>query len=173
MSSEKYFGKYRGTVFNNIDPEQRGRMMVMVPDVLGGNPSNWAEACVPYIALPGQSMDKLILPSVGAAVWVEFERGDPDFPIWVGCQWVIPSAENPIADGGVTTSANILIQSMGQHSITISDLPGATGGIMLKSPNGASIILNDDGIYLQNGRGASLIMVGPSVIINNGALAIT
>jgi len=54
----------------------------------------------------------------------------------------------------------------------ISDLPGPTGGIMLKSTTGATLIVNDTGIYIQNGKGASLIMTGPTVTVNNGALAI-
>ena len=54
----------------------------------------------------------------------------------------------------------------------ISDLPGPTGGIMLKSTTGASIIVNDTGIYIQNGKGASIIMTGPTVNINTGALTI-
>ena len=54
----------------------------------------------------------------------------------------------------------------------ISDLPGPTGGIMLKSTTGATIIVNDTGIYIQNGKGASIIITGPTVTINNGALTI-
>src|SRR5580704_2029186 len=42
-----YFGKYRGIVTNNDDPQQIGRIMVQVPDVLGTNPSAWALPCVP------------------------------------------------------------------------------------------------------------------------------
>jgi hypothetical protein len=65
------------------------------------------------------------------------------------------------------------MQTTLQNTMVISDLPGPTGGIMLKSTTGASIIVNDTGIYIQNGKGASIVMVGPSVTINNGALMIT
>jgi hypothetical protein len=64
------------------------------------------------------------------------------------------------------------LQSTLQNSIVISDLPGPTGGIMLKSTTGATIIVNDTGIYIQNGKGASLVMAGPTVTINNGALVV-
>ena len=66
-----------------------------------------------------------------------------------------------------------LIQTTGQNGILVSDVPGPTGGIMLKSMTGASIIVNDTGIYIQNGKGASIVMTGPTVTINNGALMIT
>ncbi|MDX6712403.1 MAG: hypothetical protein QOH96_3419, partial [Blastocatellia bacterium] len=59
-----------------------------------------------------------------------------------------------------------------QNTMVISDLPGPTGGIMLKSTTGATLIVNDTGIYIQNGKGASIIMVGPTVTINNGAMTI-
>ena len=56
----------------------------------------------------------------------------------------------------------------GEH-VAISDLPGPTGGIMLKSSTGATLIVNDTGIYIQNGMGASITLVGPTVTINAGA----
>ena len=59
-----------------------------------------------------------------------------------------------------------------QNGLTISDLPGPTGGIMLKSATGATLIVNDTGIYIQNGKGAIDHLVGPTVTINNGALTV-
>ncbi|MCX6317014.1 MAG: phage baseplate assembly protein V [Bacteroidetes bacterium] len=167
-----YFGKYRGTVINNIDPEMRGRLMLMVPDVTGMIPSTWAEACVPLAGPTGPPMGMYVLPPIGAGVWVEYENGDPDHPIWVGCRWGTAADIPPLAKAGLPVSPSIVLQTLGQNSIAISDLPGPTGGIMLKSLTGASIIVNDTGIYIQNGKGAMLTMVGPTVTINNGALTV-
>jgi uncharacterized protein involved in type VI secretion and phage assembly len=167
-----YFGKYRGTVINNIDPEMRGRLMLMVPDVTGLIPSTWAEACVPLAGPTGPPMGMYVVPPIGAGVWVEYENGDPDYPIWVGCRWGAASDIPPLAKAGLPVSPSIILQTLGQNSIAISDLPGPTGGIMLKSLTGASIIVNDTGIYIQNGKGAMLTMVGPTVTINNGALTV-
>jgi len=113
------------------------------------------------------------VPPIGAGVWVEFEQGDPDFPIWSGCRWGAASDIPPLAHAGIPVSPNIVMQSSGQNTFMISDLPGPTGGLMLKSATGASIIVNDTGIYIQNGKGASLIMTGPTVTINEGALVVT
>lgn len=169
----KYIGKFRGTVVNNIDPERKGRLLLNVPDVLGLVPTTWAEPCVPLAGPTGPPMGVYIVPPLGAGVWVEFEHGNPDYPIWVGCRWGLASDIPPLAHAGLPVSPNIVLQTSGQNSIVISDLPGPTGGIMLKSMTGASIIVNDTGIYIQNGKGASLTMTGPTVTINNGALAIT
>ena len=168
-NGEKFYGKYRGTVINNIDPMQLGRIMVMVPDVSGFIPSSWAMPCVP---IAGKQMGTFVVPQVGAGVWIEFEQGDPDYPIWVGGFWGIAAEVPVLALAGVPGNPNIVLQSTLQNSLVISDLPGPTGGIMLKSTTGATLIVNDTGIYIQNGKGASLVMVGPSVTINNGALVV-
>jgi len=34
-----------------------------------------------------QGVGLFFLPPKGANVWVEFEGGDPDYPIWSGCFW--------------------------------------------------------------------------------------
>jgi len=169
-----YYGKYRGTVLNNIDPEKRGRLMLTIPDVLGVIPSTWAEPCVPLAGPTGPPMGVYLVPPIGAGVWVEFEHGDPDYPIWAGCRWGSPSDVPPLASLGNPADPNIVIQSLLQHSIMVSDMPPspATGGIILKSTTGAMIVVNDSGIYISNGKGAMITMVGPTVTINNGALVV-
>ena len=165
----KYYGKYRATVVSNVDPEQRGRIMAMVPDVLGMTPSSWAMPCFP---IAGKQQGAYFIPQIGAGVWIEFENGDTDHPIWTGCFWGSVAEVPALALAGNPASPSIVLQSTLQNSIVISDLPGPTGGIMLKSTTGATIIVNDTGIYIQNGKGASLMMTGPTVTINNGALVV-
>ena len=165
---KKYYGKYRGTVINNIDPMQMGRIMVIVPDVTV-IPSSWAMPCVP---VAGIQTGMYAVPIIGSGVWVEFEQGDPDYPIWSGCFWG-SAAEIPVlARLAPPVIPSITLQTPLQNGLTISDVPGPTGGIMIKSTTGAAIIVNDTGIYIQNGKGASIVMVGPSVTINAGAMTI-
>jgi uncharacterized protein involved in type VI secretion and phage assembly len=166
---KKYYGVYRGTVVNNVDPLQIGRILALVPDVSNIIPKTWAMPCVP---IAGKQMGTFVVPQVGAGVWVQFEQGDPDFPVWTGGFWGIAAEVPALALAGVPGDPNIVLQSTLQNAIVVSDLPGPTGGIMLKSTTGATIIVNDTGIYIQNGKGASLTMVGPTVTINNGALVV-
>ncbi|HEY2714267.1 MAG TPA: phage baseplate assembly protein V [Chthoniobacterales bacterium] len=172
--NQKYFGKYRGTVLNNVDPELRGRLMLNVPDVLGVIPSSWAEPCVPLAGPTGPPMGVYLVPPIGAGVWVEFEGGNPDYPIWSGCRWGSAADIPALAKAGNPADPNIVMQSLLQHTFMISDLPPtpATGGIILKSATGAMIVVNDSGIYIQNGKGASITMIGPTVTVNNGALTV-
>jgi len=172
--SQKFWGKYRGTVVQNIDPERKGRLMISVPDVLSLIPTTWAEPCVPLAGPTGPPMGVYMVPPIGTGVWVEFEYGDPDRPIWVGCRWGLQSDIPPLAQLGNPADPNIVIQSLLQHSIMISDMPPtpATGGIILKSTTGAMIVVNDSGIYLSNGKGATITMIGTAIDFNAGALTI-
>ncbi|PZR75003.1 MAG: hypothetical protein DLM73_06405 [Chthoniobacterales bacterium] len=80
--SAKFFGKYRAVVVNTNDPQAIGRIQVTVPEITDRE-IGLAMRCVP----PNNTSTKLgsALPRVGAKVWVEFERGDLNFPIWSGC----------------------------------------------------------------------------------------
>lgn len=165
----EFYGKYRGTVLDNIDPMQLGRIMVQVPDVSNVLPSTWAMPCVPF---SGIQSGFYAVPDIGSGVWVEFEQGNPDYPIWVGCYW--GTAENlpALALAGVPGVAQVVIQTTGQNTLLISDTPGPTGGILLKTASGAFISISDTGITLDNGQGATVAMTGPAVTVNQGAMEV-
>lgn len=167
---QKFYGKYRGTVVQNVDPEQRGRLQAIVPDVAGLVPLSWAMPCVP---LAGKQSGAYFVPQIGAGVWVEFEQGDPDYPIWVGGFWGVAAEVPTLALAGNPVSPSLVLQSGLQNVLSISDLPGPTGGILLKSTTGAMIMINDLGITISNNKGATIVLAGPTVTINNGALVVT
>lgn len=110
---KQFFGKYRGKVTATKDPMHLGRIQVSVPAVLGEGRSSWAMPCVSYA---GPNIGFFAIPPEGANIWVEFEGGDPDYPIWSGCFWgkdEIPiKAEEPAkvqvfkTDGIVITFSN-------------------------------------------------------------------
>jgi uncharacterized protein involved in type VI secretion and phage assembly len=112
------------------------------------------------------------VPPIGSGVWVEFEQGDPDYPIWVGCFYGSAAEVPALSRTAPPAIAAITLQTTLQNGLIVSDVPGPTGGIMLKSATGATLIVNDTGIYIQNGKGASIVMVGPNVTVNNGALVV-
>lgn len=169
--AKKFYGKYRGTVLNNIDPMHLGRLLVQVPDAISLVPSSWAVPCTPLAGV--SPMGAYMVPPIGAGVWVEFEQGDPDFPIWVGCRWGLPTDLPTDVILGNPVSPSIVLQTTLLNTLVISDMPGPTGGIMLRSTTGAMIIVNDIGITISNGKGAMIVMAGPTVTINSGAMVIT
>jgi hypothetical protein len=160
-----FFGKYRGKVTGDTDPMQQARLEVTCPAVLG-DIRVWAMPSVPY-AGPGVGL--FAVPPVGADVWVEFEGGDPDYPIWSGCFWskgqvpAVPAvpATKMLKTGGVT--------------LTISDVPGS-GGVTLEVapplvPAPLTVKLSAAGIELSNGN-ASVVLSAVSVSLNKGALEV-
>lgn len=168
--TRQYFGKYRGTVINNVDPMQKGRIMVQVPDVTGMTPGSWAMPCVP---ITGPQHGTWFVPPIGGLVWIEFEQGDPDYPIWTGCFWGSAAEVPALALAGNPASPSIVLQTQLQNGITISDVPGPTGGILIKNSTGALISITEVGITISNGQGAVINMTGPSVNINAGGLVVT
>lgn len=169
MSDAPLFGKYRAVVINNIDPLQIGRVQVMVPDVGAVIPTSWAMPCVPTA---GINAGFFAVPIIGAGVWIEFERGDPDYPIWVGCYWG-SAAEVPVLAHAVPPGVpGITLQTPLKNGLTISDVPGPTGGILMQTTTGAMISVSDVGITISNGKGAVITMTGPTVDVNLGALTV-
>jgi uncharacterized protein involved in type VI secretion and phage assembly len=156
----QFFGKYRGKVENNLDPLQRGRLQVSVPAVLGGGTLSWAMPCAPFA---GNKVGFFALPPRGANVWVEFEGGDPNYPIWCGCFW--GQGEAPATPA---LEAKKVIKTE-NNTITIDDTPGV-GGIILETKMGMKISITSTGIEITNGQGGSIKLTGPKVSVNNGAL---
>jgi uncharacterized protein involved in type VI secretion and phage assembly len=169
-SRQKYYGKYRGTVLNNSDPLKKGRLLVKVPDVSGFLPTGWAEPCLPAA---GMQNGLFALPPIRSLVWVEFERGEADHPIWVGGFWGTTAEVPLLAQTAPPGVSSLTLQTTLGNGVIISDKADPTGGIMIKSPKGATLIVNDTGIYLKNGKGASLVMTAKVVNINDNALVIT
>ncbi len=168
-----FFGKYRGIVTDNRDPERTGRLMVQVPDVSGIQPSTWALPCLP---VAGARSGFYAVPPIHSAVWVEFEQGDPGYPIWVGCFWETMAAVPALALAGTPALPDpqqIVVQTVNQNALLISDTPGPAGGILLKSSAGALISLSDAGITISNGQGAAITLTGRTVTVNEGALEVT
>jgi hypothetical protein len=169
----RFYGKYRGVVIDNIDPMQIGRIQAQVPDVLGEFPSSWA---LPSVPAAGVQAGCFIVPPVGSQVWIEFERGEADYPIWTGGFWGLV-ADVPtvaLAPAAISPGQNIVLQTTGQNMLALSDAASspAGGGIILKAASGAMIVVNDTGITISNGKGATITLVGPIVSVNSDALTV-
>ncbi len=165
--SEPFYGKYRGIVTDIQDPLMQGRIKARVPEVLGDGESGWA---LPCLAFGGSQMGLFVLPAVGSAVWMEFEHGDPDYPVWAG-SWFGSATDMPADLMAPPYKKTMLVTASG-HSITLDDTPGV-GGITLKTSGGQKIVLTATGIEIDSGTGAVIKLTGIQVTINNGALEVS
>jgi uncharacterized protein involved in type VI secretion and phage assembly len=143
--------------------------MVQIPDVSNVIPSTWAMPCFPFA---GIQSGFFVVPAIGSGVWVEFEQGDSDYPIWTGCFFGSAAEVPALALATPPGLQGLVIQTAGQNTLMISDTPGPTGGILLKSATGAMISISDTGITISNGQGATILMNGPAVTVNQGALEV-
>jgi hypothetical protein len=164
--TDRFFGVYRGNVEANLDPLQRGRVQVSVPEVFGDGRMAWAEPCRGYA---GNGVGDFALPPVGTATWIQFERGDPNFPVLAGVSW--KSGESP-ASG----LEQIKMLKTDAVTITVSDVPGGGGVTVEVKPPAVSmpmkLALTSSGIELSVGS-SSIKLDGVSVNVNNGALQVT
>jgi uncharacterized protein involved in type VI secretion and phage assembly len=116
----RFYGKYRGLVVDNQDPEHLGRLTLRVPSVLGNEVvTGWAMPCVPYGGAPEQGF--VCIPDPGAGVWVEFEAGDLEFPIWVGMFWSKPGGKSELPNSSQTPPTRKIIQTKKGHTIQFED----------------------------------------------------
>lgn len=158
----RYYGVYRGKVRNNVDPKGLGRLMVDVASVPGASPDAWANPCV---AFAGSSLGVFALPPRDANVWVQFEEGNPEDPIWIGGFWddlSRPPAMPPLEMTKVLKTSGV--------TLTITDVPGAAR-VELTTDTGAKIAIGPEGIEITNGL-ASIKLTGPQVSLNGDALEV-
>jgi uncharacterized protein involved in type VI secretion and phage assembly len=181
----KYYGKYRGFVSDNSDPDQVGRLKVTVPSVLGDTVTGWALPCLPFGGLADQGL--FTIPEVGAQVWVEFEEGELSHPIWVGTFWQ-NSGDAP-TEGAVTPPTTRVLKTPSGHVLQFDDASGSEqfrlhhpagsemtidpqGSIAVTDANGATVTLDVAGnqVIVQDANGNSLTMTttGTTVQDSNG-----
>ncbi|MFZ1481795.1 MAG: phage baseplate assembly protein V [Paracoccaceae bacterium] len=155
-----FYGKYRGLVSENDDPDGLGRIKAEVPAVLGAEVSQWAMPCLPFA---GPKHGLALIPEVGDGVWIEFEAGNLNMPIWSGCWWADDQRPEP---AGATQ--RLLATSAG-HQVLIDE---EADEIRLVHPGGAELVLGKDAITLTLGQ-AKIEMSSTEVIINDGMAKIT
>jgi Type VI secretion system/phage-baseplate injector OB domain len=137
----KFYSSYKGFVFDNQDPLNLGRLKLKVPEV-------WGEEILDYWALPkgmfsGNAKGFYNIPSVGDNIWVEFEKGDPNFPIW-NYGWFSQNEPPTNAKPEV-----FIWQSKEGQRIELND---STGEVKLTDKNGLVIQLKNDKVFIGKGN---------------------
>ena len=172
----RYYGKYRGFVVSNEDPEQLGRLQVTVPSVLGDAlVTGWAMPCVPYGGAPNQGM--LMLPDRGGGVWVEFEEGDLEFPIWTGTFWAMPGGETErpkanddkgaeVEEDWVPPSRKILLKTQQGHTIQVDEEDLDFRILISDGQQENRIVLGEDGLTVES-MGNNIRLTKDGVVIED------
>lgn len=181
----RFYGKYRGFVTDNQDPEKRARLRLLVPSVLGDAETGWALPCLPFGGLADQGL--FLVPEPDAQVWVEFEEGNLAYPVWTGTFWQqesdVPSeavSDEPTARLLKTPSGHLLHleDRSGEEQVTLKHKGGANllidenGTLALTDQNGAAMVIDADAneITVSDTNGNTLVMnsSGTTVEDSNG-----
>jgi|APLak6261658528_1056013.scaffolds.fasta_scaffold00016_7 uncharacterized protein involved in type VI secretion and phage assembly len=184
QNQQHYYGKFRGFVVDNQDPEQRGRLRVRVPSVLADAVTGWALPCLPFGGLANQGL--FFVPEVGAQIWVEFEEGNLDRPLWVGVFWQqlgdIPQ------EGQKTPPTTRVLRTPSGHVLQFDDAAGAEqfhlyhptgaelsidaqGSMVLSNPRGARLALDVDGnkVVLEDTNGNSMTLDATGTVVQDSS----
>jgi uncharacterized protein involved in type VI secretion and phage assembly len=168
---QRFYGKYRGKVTANKDELRLGRIRATVPAVFGSDrETGWALPAVPYA---GKGVGFFFIPPEKANVWIEFEGGDPDIPIWSGCFWdkgeILPDLkENKIKTPDELPGLKVIKTDF--VTITFNDTIGERK-IVLENSAGFKIVMDTQQIELSKNR-ITIRLNSDTVSINGDALEI-
>ena len=164
----RFWGKYRGRVVDNEDPSGLGRLRVTVPSVLGPDVvTGWATACSPYGGAADQGL--FLIPERDSGVWVEFEEGDLEFPIWVGTFWSRPddgseiplpnaAEDGTVADEPQKVPTRKTFKTLKGHTLQFEDADDAEGILLFEAVNGHLVSFDKNGVTVLDGPGNTIVL---------------
>src|SRR5262245_38642120 len=155
-----FYGKYRGIVTDISDPDNRCRIKARVPAVFDDTVAPWAEPALPFA---GDGHGMVMLPKVGDGVWIEFEAGNLQTPIWSGC--VFPSGGRPDPQG---ERVRVIVTDSG-HKIVLDE---DSNEIQLVHPDGATLKMSSSDIVLSLGA-CELKITATEISLNQGMVKVT
>ncbi|NHZ80796.1 hypothetical protein F2P44_16165 [Massilia sp. CCM 8695] len=158
-TATSYFGKYRGQVTDVDDPLGQGRIRATVPAVMHEHECDWALPAVPFA---GAQHGMLMLPAIGAGVWIEFEAGNINTPIWSGTWW----AEHEKPDDA-EAQVRVIVSENG-HKVVLND---KNDELTLTHGSGPEIKLTATEIILSCGQ-CELRISGDNISLNNGVIKV-
>jgi len=166
MAGTRMFGKYRGIVTDNEDEDHRGRLEVQVSAVFGTE-KVWALPCVPVANPDGSGF--FALPNKGANVWVEFEAGNLNYPIWTGCFW---------PDDSVSSSDGVPAVKFWKTKNFIIKIDDDSGELTIEKSDGgkltisASEVASEADSVTQTAGGNKTKLTSANFDVLNGALTV-
>ncbi len=166
MTATRMFGKFRGKVTSNDDDDHRGRLEVQVNAVFGKE-KVWALPCVPVANPDGSGF--FALPNVGANVWVEFEAGNLDYPIWSGCFW---------PDKSISSSDGVAAVKFWRTKNFVIKIDDDSGELTIEKTDGGKItisateVASEANSVVQTAGGNETKLTQTNFDVLNGALTV-
>lgn len=135
-----YYGVYRAKVINNADPDNLGRVILHCEQVHGKDyPEVWAWPETPYA---GNGFGFWAIPDKDDYVYVRFDHGRPDKPIWHGGWW----GEDDVTDDDMTTKKVVLVVKEGMKIV----LDRESQTVLIEQSLGNSVFISDETMELKH-----------------------
>jgi phage baseplate assembly protein gpV len=155
----RYYGKYRGQVTDNNDPDNLGRLKAKVPRLLGDEETGWA---LPAFIYGGASEQGLFaVPDVGAGVWIEFEGGDLSYPIWSGTWYTsgdVPESAQP---------GKKVFKTKSGHKLVFDD---DAGSLEITDSNSNTVTMDSSTVKVAAGNAVKVVIDAPQIeLVENAA----
>lgn len=144
--ADQYFGKYSGIVKDNRDDDKLGVVGVSVPTVFPADEVVPARAALPF--------GMYFVPENDTRVWVEFEGGDPEFPLWTGVQHAAGTFAAEAAKNPPTIRA---FKTVTGHLLIFDDTDGSESVVLTDGKNAHKLTFDKDGIKLTDGKNNHVI----------------
>jgi hypothetical protein len=158
----RYFGKYRGIVTDVGDPDNQCRIRATVPAVLGEQACSWALPVAPFA---GDGHGMVLLPKVGSGVWIEFEAGQLDNPIWSGAWWASGQRPEPQGDG-----VRVIVSEKG-HKVILDDEANEVRIVHGDEVIAKTITITDSEIVITCGA-CEIKISNENISLNNGLIKV-
>jgi len=144
----RYYSSYRGVVGDNKDPLHLGRVKLIIPEITMGELYDyWA---FPKGVFSGQNYGSQMIPKIGDMVWVEFEQGFAERPIYSLGHF---GSGEPPSDKDLNDVNNYWFKTPQGITVQLNDTKKS---INIKTPAGDYIEINDKGISLVTDKNISL-----------------
>lgn len=153
-----YYGTYRGMVKDNVDANNRGRLKVYVPSV-GDTEAN-TRVALPILPSAGPGFGFLATtPAVGDVVYIRFEMGRLDAPLWIGSWWINDAMPEDFRDPNIQGWI-----TRGGHKIILDDRGDQQLIRVEHSPSGSFVLMDHDGNITVSNRDGFVVNLGNAAV---------
>ena len=154
-TEERFYGVVVGTVIDNLDPQEQGRIKVKLQDF--GIDSEWCQVSFFYA---GNGYGSFFVPEIGDQVLVAFNHGDMLRPIILGSLYndkdkpptertadkdqkmIRTKGKHEFLMDDTPSKEKVQLKTKGEHELLMDETPGKEK-VQLKTKGGHTVLLDD------------------------------
>ena len=148
-----------GTISDNEDPENEGRVRANFPWLDDEIETDWFPVAAPFA---GNDRGIFFMPHVGDEVVIGFLQGDFNHPVMLGAMW------NGQSDAPSEDHRQCMVRSGNGHTIRMVDSTpanGSKGALIIQDAHDNMIVMGNGGVTIVS-KG-TLQLKGAAVLIND------